>query len=242
MIWRWDHDPYGNGQPNEDPDGNGLALNFNLRFPGQYYDSETGLYYNYHRDYDPSAGRYIESDPIGLNGGGFSTFAYVNGNPIEHSDPFGLRDVVVAVWLRDTFDGSVGHVYVGEMNGDVILSQFPTPHGMSGKNTTKDWNDTQNYEGRMPDDVYKVHVSDDDAFDMAAASFRDRPYWDWQPLGTRNQTNCTTSAYSTFQIGGVHIPFPWLPPYTPNDFRDSLDSLVHEGKATKLPRVPWGAK
>ena len=51
---------------------------FNLRFPGQYYDAETGLHYNYFRDYDPSVGRYVESDPIGLEGGS-NTYRYANG-------------------------------------------------------------------------------------------------------------------------------------------------------------------
>jgi RHS repeat-associated protein len=63
---------------------------YNLRFPGQYYQAETGLYYNYYRTYDPQMGRYIESDPIGLAGGSLSTYSYTNGNPISNKDPRGL--------------------------------------------------------------------------------------------------------------------------------------------------------
>ena len=52
-------------------------------------DAETGLNYNYFRDYDPTTGRYVQSDPIGL-GGGLNTFAYIYGNPLRWSDPYGL--------------------------------------------------------------------------------------------------------------------------------------------------------
>ena len=60
-----------------------------FNFPGQYYDAETGLHYNYFRDYDPAIGRYETSDPVGLRGG-LNTFAYALVNPLNYADPSGL--------------------------------------------------------------------------------------------------------------------------------------------------------
>jgi RHS repeat-associated protein len=89
VIWRWDSDPFGMMAANEDPDGDGTKFAFNLRFAGQYYDKETRLHYNYFRYYDPSTGRYITSDPIGLKGG-LNTYGYVGGNPLIWIDQYGL--------------------------------------------------------------------------------------------------------------------------------------------------------
>ncbi len=89
ILWRWDGEPFGNSLADEDPSKTGKTFSYNLRFPGQYFDKETGKHYNYFRDYDPATGRYIESDPIGL-AGGINTYGYVEGNPIKYSDSMGL--------------------------------------------------------------------------------------------------------------------------------------------------------
>ena len=67
----------------------GTTVTNNLRLPGQYFDAETYLHYNYFRDYDPSLGRYVESDPIGLRGG-LNTYSYVMNNPLKNIDINGL--------------------------------------------------------------------------------------------------------------------------------------------------------
>ncbi|RME58823.1 RHS repeat-associated core domain-containing protein, partial [Candidatus Parcubacteria bacterium] len=63
----------------------------------------TGLNYNYQRTYDPSLGRYTQTDPIGLNGG-MNPFGYVNGDPVTGIDPFGLD------WLYNRNTRTLTHV------------------------------------------------------------------------------------------------------------------------------------
>jgi RHS repeat-associated protein len=89
VVWSWAYagNPFGEQQPIS----GGFVLN--LRYPGQYYDAESGTNYNMFRTYEPAIGRYQESDPLGLRAG-MSTYAYVSGNPLNHSDPFGLANLV----------------------------------------------------------------------------------------------------------------------------------------------------
>ena len=95
VIWRNMplNEPFGNSPPEDDPDGDGKRFTLNLRFPGQYFDKESNTNYNYFRDYNPEIGRYIQSDPIGLQGG-INTYTYVNSQPLSKIDPMGLAGTV----------------------------------------------------------------------------------------------------------------------------------------------------
>jgi RHS repeat-associated protein len=84
----WQNAYQGNPWNEQAPTSSGYV--YNLGFPGQYFDSETGLSYNVNRDYDAGTGRYIESDPLGILGGQASTFAYVDNYPLNKIDTIGL--------------------------------------------------------------------------------------------------------------------------------------------------------
>lgn len=96
-VWRWGTEPFGSSVPvigASEP-----TFSYNLRIPGQYYDSYTGYHYNGMRYYDPQTGRYLQADPIGL-AGGLSRYAYVGGNTLLRTDPTGLY------WFRQEWQAS----------------------------------------------------------------------------------------------------------------------------------------
>ncbi|QOJ24279.1 MAG: RHS repeat protein [Gammaproteobacteria bacterium] len=95
-VWRWDNThAFGANLANESPLDATQVFEYNLRFPGQYFDKETNLHYNYFRYYEPETGRYISPDPIGLMGG-MNIYTYVNGAPTIFTDPTGENPLLGA--------------------------------------------------------------------------------------------------------------------------------------------------
>lgn len=77
-VWEATIFAYGNSSYDSDPDNDGNIFEMNFRYPGQYFDYESGLHYNYFRYYDPRLGRYITPDPIGQAGGN-NIYGYAGG-------------------------------------------------------------------------------------------------------------------------------------------------------------------
>jgi hypothetical protein len=100
---------FGHEMPNETPTAGQAAFTFDLRFPGQRYDEETGLFHNGFRDYHSGLGRYVQSDPLGLEAG-WNTFAYTGSSPLNRKDPKGLD------WFRDWDDTETTYVVGREGN------------------------------------------------------------------------------------------------------------------------------
>jgi len=139
IVWRWDAaEAFGMSTPNQNPSSIG-AFVFNQRFPGQVFDQETGLDYNWHRDYNPALGRYVQSDPIGLQGG-INTYGYVEGNPLRNFDFRGLTDLILEPVNDPAYDVDQGynnsnnytvatHGYMDGATGKYDQTQVLGPNG-----------------------------------------------------------------------------------------------------------------
>jgi len=171
-VWRWDQqEPFGDNPADENPSGVG-AFNLPLRLPGQYYDAESGLHYNYYRDYDPIVGRYAESDFIGLRAGP-NTYAYVRANPLLAVDPLGLKLVkIMEIEKR-------------------WIQFFPSQYLLGGDKYSNPGNTPQNNSHQIYLSTQWGEVDDDCEFDrMTESRFSGmgsaKPYAFWDP-GWRSQ-------------------------------------------------------
>lgn len=121
VRWRWLGEPFGASPAEEQPTAGLPALQQSLRFPGQQYESFGGRHYNHFRDYDPTTGRYTQSDPIGLEGG-INTYAYVEGNPLSYIDPEGLEGhhlVPQSIWRNEPLRPETATVFDRATTGPI---------------------------------------------------------------------------------------------------------------------------
>jgi RHS repeat-associated protein len=123
VVWRATYDPFGKALVTVS------ASELNVRFPGQYFDQETGLHYNHYRYYDPEIGRYLMADPIGLHGG-LNTYIYALNNPVFYTDPLGLY--TSASWLTGLSLGGISKERLGDMGVGEHWTIIPPAIGLGG--------------------------------------------------------------------------------------------------------------
>lgn len=146
IVWKGESDAFGTTPAQQDPDADNKQTIINLRFPGQYYDVESGLHQNWHRTYDPSLGRYISSDPIGL-AGGLNTFGYVGQSPLHLRDSTGLKTTLITV--RDYGIGTHSAVLVDTGKEQILYdpagSYSPTTGNTRGSGDIFDGENINDY-------------------------------------------------------------------------------------------------
>ena len=209
-VWAWDTFTFGGTLPSEDPLNTGTAFTYNLRHPGQYFDSETGLFQNGFRDYSPFTGRFAESDPIGLRGGSWSTYAYAQGSPLNYADPFGLSALgdagaILGGWVG-AIAGTVGGEAIDPLGGGIPGEILGNRLGSASGRAVGEWaNSLLNSE--IPDeDDYDDEW--DEWYDESSQSCKRKGFGDGGNKGNNQAQNksfdAATQGLTDIEKGRVH--------------------------------------
>nr|WP_231402517.1 RHS repeat-associated core domain-containing protein [Caenimonas aquaedulcis] len=141
VVWQWPYSAFGSNRPIgvlAASTGSGTAklrgtsptVEMNLRYPGQYFDSESGWNYNGFRSYEPKMGvRYTQPDPTGLRGGS-NRFAYVGAAPLTYIDPLGLEKLILLPKEDINFPAAAA---APDVPGQLVIYSHGNPNKVAGK-------------------------------------------------------------------------------------------------------------
>jgi RHS repeat-associated protein len=210
-IWSWPlaDNPFGERQARD------RGYTYNLRFPGQYFDQETGLHQNVNRDYDPAVGRYRQADPTGFKAGQWSLYAYVSSSPSNAIDALGLDGIYLlkpdAVPINvPIIGGEAGHAAVLIGSDDSGGWNFYEENGIvdgQQKFTTAHFDTFQDFQDTLGD-TYRWQVG------YHASAAQDRLMNDYAKAHLHDKfsgltNNCADFARSVLRAGGFKAPVKW---------------------------------
>jgi RHS repeat-associated protein len=209
----------------------------NLRSPGQYYDVETGLNYNLFRYYEPATGRFLQSDPIGLNGG-VSTYASVNNNPLKYIDPKGTDGILLinptAAYIPLTGDyGGHAAVLVGNnQTGWTYYSEGGHDDNGGQITTTTSYANLAAFESDLGGEyIEQTGVPTTPQQDAAMNAWAEQHIEDPYSVFTNN---CGDFVKGALQAGGINVQSNFWGPTIPNDM--SVDEWNGQ---TYIPQNPY---
>jgi RHS repeat-associated protein len=204
-IWTWSvvGNPLG-----EQPPTSTTGYVYNPRFPGQYFDQETGFNYNVFRSFDPTTGRYTQVDPMGFAGGQPGLYPYGNNNPLMYADSLGLEvgapgtaESFIPVWgsgRQAINDFQTGHPYSGTFNAalavsDVFLVKAATQAICKGawKVGSNSWSATRAWYGRTRDlpkgtQVHHWAIEQNSSFGKKVPNWLKNQPWNLNPMSSQS--------------------------------------------------------